>query len=244
LRIKFIVSCLAFIACCSLCARAQQTAGEKQAQAQVQTQAQTQAAERRVPLAEPAVAFDAMGREALAGHLLTMTLNGSNDAPVRNVRLAIESRSADFYTYISGWATFYNDAGVRCGEGMFKLDALASQETAEVDTPGMRLTCSPFTWRIVALNLLTRVGDTARPIIPTQQDQPNSTAAGQPQQANAQQVTNAQRGANEQPVAANALPLFVNLSVDGHAYRVPLGSTLEIPVNKKRTKITVSASPQ
>jgi uncharacterized iron-regulated membrane protein len=232
LRIKLIVSCLALLACCSLSARAQQPASTGQAQAA------TSAVERNVPLAEKAVAFDATGREALAGSLLTMTLNGSNDAPVRNARFVIENRSADFYTYISGWATFYDAAGVRCGEGMFKVDALATQETAETDTPGLRLTCAPVTWRIVALNLLTRAGDTARPILPAQPVQPASTGA-QPAQPGS-----AQTGATAQPDATNAPPLFVNINVDGHAYRVPLGSTLEIPVNKKRTKITVSASPQ
>jgi hypothetical protein len=224
-------ACLALLACCSLSVRAQQPAG-----ATNQGQAAT-AAEQRVPLAEQAIAFDALGRAALAGRLLTTALNGGNDAPVRNVRVVMENRSADFYTYISGWATFYDAAGVRCGEGMFKLDALAVGESAETDTPGLRLTCAPSAWRIVALNLLTRAGDTARPILPAQ-DQSNSAQAGQTQPGSAQ------TGAATQPDATNALPLFVNISVDGHAYRVPLGSTLEIPVNKKRTKITVSASPQ
>jgi hypothetical protein len=196
------------------------------------------AAEQRVPLAEQAVALDALGHAALAGRLLTTALNGGNDAPVRNVRLVIENRSADFYTYISGWATFYDASGVRCGEGMFKLDALAAQESAETDTPGLRLTCAPSAWRIVALNLLTRAGDTARPILPAQ-GQSNNAGAEQQQSQPATQT-----GATAQPEAGSALPLFVNVSVDGRAYRIPLGSTLEIPVNKKRTKITVSASPQ
>lgn len=230
MRIKFIASCLALLACCSLSALAQQPAGTT-------NQAQSAPAEQRVPLAEQAIAFDALGRGALAGRLLTTALNGGNDTPVRNVRLVIENRSADFFTYISGWATFYDAAGVRCGEGMFKLDALAVQESAETDTPGLRLTCAPSSWRIVALNLLTRAGDTARPILPAQ-DQSNSSNAAQTPPGSAQP------GATAQPEATSALPLFVNISVDGRAYRVPLGSTLEIPVNKKRTKITVSASPQ
>jgi hypothetical protein len=230
LRIKFIACCLALLACCSLSALAQQPAGTT-------NHAQAAPAEQRVPLAEKAVALDATGRAALAGNLLTTALNGGNDAPVRNVRLVIENRSADFYTYISGWATFYDAAGVRCGEGMFKLDALSVEESAETDTPGLRLTCAPTTWRIVALNLLTRAGDTARPILPAQV-QSNSASAEQAQPGSAQ------TSAPAPPDATNALPLFVNISVDGRAYRVPLGSTLEIPVNKKRTKITVSASPQ
>jgi hypothetical protein len=225
LSLKYIVSFLVLLACCSLPARAQQPAGAASSSA-----AQAATAEQRVPLAEQAIAFDATGRAALAARLLTTTLNGSTDAPLRNARLVIENRSADFYTYISGWATFYDAAGVRCGEGMFKLDALASQESAEADTPGLRLTCAPSAWRIVALNLLTRAGDTARPILPAlAQPASAATAAAQPA-ATAQQP--------------DTMPLFVNISVDGQAYRVPLGSTLEIPINKKRTKITVSASPQ
>jgi hypothetical protein len=224
LSLKYIVSFLVLLACCSLPARAQQPAGAASSSSQAAT------AEQRVPLAEQAIAFDATGRAALAARLLTTTLNGSNDAPLRNARLVIENRSADFYTYISGWATFYDAAGVRCGEGMFKVDALASQESAETDTPGLRLTCAPNSWRIVALNLLTRAGDTARPILPAlAQTASAATEAAQP-------ATTAQ-----QP---DTMPLFVNISVDGQAYRVPLGSTLEIPINKKRTKITVSASPQ
>jgi hypothetical protein len=226
LSLKYIVSFLVLLACCSLPARAQQPAGA----ASSSSSSQAATAEQRVPLAEQAIAFDATGRAALAARLLTATLNGSNDAPLRDARLVIENRSADFYTYISGWATFYDAAGVRCGEGMFKLDALASQESAETDTPGLRLTCAPSAWRIVALNLLTRAGDTARPILPAQA-QPASAATEA-----AQPATTAQ-----QP---DTMPLFVNISVDGQAYRVPLGSTLEIPINKKRTKITVSASPQ
>jgi hypothetical protein len=80
-----------------------------------------------------------------------------------NSRLSVKNITPNFYVYISGWATFYDATGTRCGEGLFKLDALAPQETAEVDTPGLRLRCSPATWRIVATNLLTRTADVAKP---------------------------------------------------------------------------------
>jgi hypothetical protein len=236
LKIKFIVSFLVLlVCCCSLPARSQQPAGTGPSSSQSAT-----AAEQRVPLAEQAIAFDATGRAALAARLLTTALNGSNDAPLRNARLVIENRSADFYTYISGWATFYDATGVRCGEGMFKMDALASQESAETDTPGLRLTCAPSAWRIVALNLLTRAGDTARPILPAQAQPASAATEATPPATAAQQPDTTAA----QPEAANTMPLFVNISVDGRAYRMPLGSTLEIPINKKRTKITVSASPQ
>jgi hypothetical protein len=53
--------------------------------------------------------------------------------------------------------TFYDSAGVRCGEGLFKADALAAGEAFETDTPGIRIRCAPATWRIVANSLLPRV---------------------------------------------------------------------------------------
>lgn len=220
---KIILCGLAFvtaIAFCALTAQAQQTAGATSAQA-----ASSSSAEQRVPLTEQAIAFDALGRAALAGRLLTPALGGSNEAPARNARLVLENRSADFYTYISGWATFYDAGGVRCGEGLFKLDALAPQESAEIDTPGLRLTCTPAAWRIVALNLLTRAGDTARPIMPAQ--------SGAPQEATQME---------SRSETANPQPLFVDLNINGRTYRVPIGSTLEIPINRKRTKITVNAA--
>ena len=108
--------------------------------------------EARVPLAQVAVAFDVAGREALHGRLRTQSLAGTHEAPVRNTRLVLENRSQFFLTYVSGWATFYDSEGVRCGAGLWKLDAFAPTEQVEVDTPGLRLTCSPATWRVVAFH--------------------------------------------------------------------------------------------
>jgi len=122
--------------------------------------------EQRAPLTAPAVAFDAKSATALEAHLLTQVLNGSDDSPVTNVKIAVKNVTPNFYTYVSGWATFYDSNGVRCGEGLFKLDALAPQESAEVDTPGLRLRCSPLTWRIVATNLMTRTVDVAQIVAP------------------------------------------------------------------------------
>ena len=206
---KIILCGLVFVAAsafCALAAQAQQTAGASPAQAAA---ASSPSAEQRVPLSEQAIALDALGRAALAGRLLTPTLGGSNEAPARNARLVLENRSADFYTYISGWATFYDAGGTRCGEGLFKLDALAPQESAEIDTPGLRLTCTPAAWRIVALNLLTRTGDTARPILPAQ--------SGAPQEATQME---------SRSETANPQPLFVDLNINGRTYRIPNGSTL------------------
>src|SRR5436853_587419 len=119
--------------------------------------------EQRVGLEEQAIALDSTAQAALAGQLLTKALSGMPDAPVKNARFTIENRSALFYTYVSGSVTFYDERGVRCGEGEFALNALAPNEQAEVDAPGLRLSCAPRSWRIVANNLLTRATDTAKP---------------------------------------------------------------------------------
>ncbi|HKP35395.1 MAG TPA: hypothetical protein VJT71_00950 [Pyrinomonadaceae bacterium] len=114
------------------------------------------------PLTEVVTAPDAAGAPAIEARLLTTVLNGSDDSPVTNVKLVIRNVSPNFYTYVSGWATFYDSAGVRCGEGLFKIDALAVNESAASDTPGLRLRCSPASWRIAATNLLTRAADVAK----------------------------------------------------------------------------------
>ena len=115
--------------------------------------------EQRVPLTQTAVAHDAKGVAALEATLRTTALNGAPDAPVTNVRIVIKNVSSSFYTYVSGLATFYDGSGVRCGEGVFKVDSLAQNESAETDMPGLRITCAPATWRIVATNLLTGGGE-------------------------------------------------------------------------------------
>lgn len=119
--------------------------------------------EQRAALTDVAIAFDAKSAPALEARLQTQVLNGSDDSPVTNVKIAVKNATANFYTYVSGWATFYDANGTRCGEGLFKLDALAPQESAEVDTPGLRLRCSPSNWRVVATNLMTRTVDVAKP---------------------------------------------------------------------------------
>lgn len=128
--------------------------------------------EPRVALGEQATAFDTTGTAVLGGRLRTIALNGTPDAPIRNARFIIENRSAYFYTYASGVVTFYDATGVRCGQGLWNLDALAPNEMAEVDTPDLRVTCAATVWRIVATSLITRNGsDIAKPnstVAPTQ----------------------------------------------------------------------------
>lgn len=206
MRIKIIVVCVALLACTALNVRAQQA-----------TTTQDAGTERRVTLEEQPLALDAQGRAAIAGQLLTKALNGAPDVPVRNARFIIENRSPVFYTYVSGTVTFYGERGVRCGEGQFTLNALAPGEQAETDAPGLRLSCAPRTWRIVANNLLTRTSETSKP------------------------VEEATQPAQPAPVNAPVVPPL-EIVVDDQVYNAPLGSTLDIPVKQKRIRITVRAA--
>ena len=113
-------------------------------------------AERRVALTEAAVALDGGGTPALEATLRTTALNGAPDSPVTNIRLVVKNSSSVSFAFVSGLVTFYDSAGVRCGEGLFKADALAVDEAFETDTPGIRIRCAPATWRIVANSLLPR----------------------------------------------------------------------------------------
>ena len=122
-----------------------------------------QANEQRAALNETVIALDAKAAPALEARLLTQVLNGAEDSPVTNIKLSVKNTTANFYTYVSGWVTFYDANALRCGDGLFKIDALAPQESAEVDTPGLRLRCSPQSWRVVATNLMTRTVDIAKP---------------------------------------------------------------------------------
>ena len=119
----------------------------------------THPSEERVSLTQAAIALDAAGTKALEATLRTTTLNGAPDAPVMNIRVVVKNTSSSFLTYVSGLVTFYDTGGVRCGEGLFKVDALAQNEAAETDAPGLRITCAPATWRIVATNLLPRAAE-------------------------------------------------------------------------------------
>jgi hypothetical protein len=120
--------------------------------------------EKRSPLAEAAVALDASGAPALEASLRTTALNGAPDTPVTNVRLVVRNRSNMPYSFVSGTVTFYDAAGVRCGEGVVKADALAVDESFETDMPGLRIRCEATTWRMVATNLVPRMPPNA-PIV-------------------------------------------------------------------------------
>ena len=120
----------------------------------------TSTRERSVPLTTAAIALDSNGVAALEATLKTTALHGADDSPVTNIRLVVRNASPIDFAFVSGLITFYDAAGVRCGEGIFKADALAVGEAFETDTPGIRIRCSPATWRIVATNLLPRVPPT------------------------------------------------------------------------------------
>jgi hypothetical protein len=112
--------------------------------------------EQRVPLAESAVAVDADGAASLEGSLLTTALSGAPETPLANIQIVMKNVSTYFYNFISVLVTFYDASGVRCGEGIFKADVLAENESFETDAPGIRIRCSPTNWRIVATNLVPR----------------------------------------------------------------------------------------
>jgi hypothetical protein len=187
--------------------------------------------EKPVPLAEQSEAFDANGSVALAGRLRTVALNGTPDAAVQNVRLVIENRSQSFYSYTTGWATFYDAQGVRCGTGMFKLDALAMGESAETDTPGLHITCAPASWRIVATSLLTRTTDAAKMKEPA----PTEQAEKVRQRSRSAGNERARTGADSLP------PLRIN--INGEEHPIQLNHPIKIKVGEKDVSITVAAAP-
>ncbi|HKG61011.1 MAG TPA: hypothetical protein VKB05_14720 [Pyrinomonadaceae bacterium] len=131
------------MACSALLASAQETPGGLN--------------EQRVALTQAAVALDASGAPALEATLRTTALNGAPETPVTNIRMVVRNRSTFSYAFVSGAVTFYDAAGVRCGEGVFKADALAVDESFESDLPGLRIRCEAATWRIIATNLLPRI---------------------------------------------------------------------------------------
>ncbi|MEO8433770.1 MAG: hypothetical protein ABI596_02665 [Pyrinomonadaceae bacterium] len=186
-----------------------------------QQSASSDSNERRAALTEPTAAFDARGTTALEGRLLTTMLNGAMDSPVTNVRLVIRNVGSAYYTYVSGWATFYAADGVRCGEGLFKLDALAPGESAETDTPGLRLRCTPATWRIVATNLLTRTSEMAKP-----------DETGQLESTDSQAV----------PASMSAPSNFV-IAIDGEEHPIQLNHPLVVTMGNRQRRIVVRSAP-
>lgn len=177
-----------------------------------------QANEQRSALSETAIALDARSAPALEGRLLTQALNGAEDSPVTNIKLSVKNITPNFYNYVSGWATFYDANAIRCGEGLFKIDALAPQESAEVDTPGLRLRCSPQSWRIVATNLMTRTVDIAKPTEPAP---PAEAAAVQ-----------------ERPARMNFI-----ISIDGEEHPIQVNNPITLRLENGSHKIVLRPVP-
>ena len=178
-----------------------------------------QVPEQRAPLTEPAIALDARGANAIEARLLTTVLNGSQDSPVTNVRLVLKNTNANFYAYVSGWATFYDAGGVRCGEGLFKADALAPGESSETDTPGLRLRCAPATWRIVATNLLTRTTETANPV---------ETTAAPP---------------IAPPIEEKRPPVNFIISIDGEEHPIQVNNPIVLKLGNRDRKVVLRSVP-
>ena len=143
MRIKSLFICGAIVSLSGICTHAQQPERGR--------------LEQSVPLTASATAFDSTGAAGLEGTLRTTALNGAPDSPVTNIRVVIKNVGTTSYSYVSGLVTFYDGSGVRCGEGVFKADALLMNESAEIDTPGIHITCAPSNWRIIATNLLPRI---------------------------------------------------------------------------------------
>lgn len=172
--------------------------------------------EQRATLGETAIAFDAKAAPALEARLLTQVLNGSDDSPVTNIKLSVKNSTTNFYTYVSGWVTFYDANAIRCGEGLFKIDALAPQESAETDAPGLRLRCSPQSWRVVATNLMTRTVDVAKPV-----EAPPAEPA---------------------PVEKTAPMNFV-ISVDGQDYPIQVNNPMVLRLGNRNRRIVLKQIP-
>jgi hypothetical protein len=211
-RIKIIAMGIALVVCGAVSVQAQATAET----------AQVGTTELRVALTAQPVALDGLGRPALAARLITSPLSGAPDAPVQNARLVFENRGQSFYTYASGWTTFYDGDGVRCGEGLFKLDALAPGESAETDLPGLRLKCAPTSWRIVAMNLITRKSET------------DAAQAGASPDASTATTT--------MTTSVPAIPPL-EINIDGETHPLQLGNPLNIRVGRRRVRITVNTAP-
>ena len=98
------------------------------------------------------------------------------------------------------------------------MDALAQGESSEADTPGLRLTCSPATWRLVATNLLTRTVDVAKP---------NEPAPPPPVER-----------ALERPAPIN----FV-ISIDGEEHPIQVNNPIVLKMGNRNRRIVLKSAP-
>src|SRR2546429_6845034 len=96
-------------------------------------------------------------------------------------------------------------------------DLLAPTESAEVDTPGLRLHCSPASWRIVATNLLSRTAEGTKPI----------ETAPPPSEV-----------ATEKPAPIN----FV-ISIDGEEHPIQVNNPIVLKMGGRDRKIILRSAP-
>src|SRR5207248_11688589 len=111
--------------------------------------------------------------------------------------------------------------------GLWKADAFAPGEQAEVDTPGLRLTCTPTSWRLSALNLLTRTTDVAKPAAPASAPNAATPPASAPP-ANTTTPQSAQR---------------LEININGKTLPLQLGNPIDVVVGKERVLIVVQPAP-
>lgn len=174
----------------------------------------------RVALTEIALARGAAGEVLLAGTLRAAPSAGTPESPIQNVRFIVENRSPAQYSYLSGRVTFYDAAGVRCGEGLFTANSLVSGERAEVDGPGLRLTCAPVAWRIAPVALLS--GSTGAT--------PGASGNSNPNTSSGMAVTSLP------PAPVQRLSIEIN----GTILPVQLGNPIEVEVKGERVRIVVT----
>jgi len=91
--------------------------------------------EQRVSLTQPAVALDGSGAPALEATLRTTALNGAPETPVSNIRMIVKNRSTLPYAFVSGSVTFYDAAGIRCGEACSRPTRWASMNRLRQTRP-------------------------------------------------------------------------------------------------------------
>jgi hypothetical protein len=178
--------------------------------------------EKPVALTDQSLVADSSGVVTLAARLKTTALSGTPESPVQNIRLVIENRSGSSYPFVSGHVSFYDSQGIRCGEALFKLDALAAGETAETDTPGIRITRAPATWRISANALLTVVRE------------PSTPDASHPE-------TNSSSSRKTRGEARALPPL--SIVINGETHPIQADNPIKIKMCDKELTITLVRSP-
>ncbi|HYY42374.1 MAG TPA: hypothetical protein VE775_06535, partial [Pyrinomonadaceae bacterium] len=110
--------------------------------------------------------------------------------------------------------------------------ALAPGEQAALDTPGLRLTCTPTTWRLSALNLLTRTTDVAKPADPASAPTPATSAT----------AATAGTPALTAAPAQTALPRL-EININGKTLPLQLDNPIDVVVGKERVLIVVRPAP-